>query len=137
VVVAFAVGQGGKASPPVRAEIPADHASEAGPHKLLLMSSDRPALDRLAALGVVQRQVDYGSFQLVVVDDRAIPALGEKELSGASLRDDLDLVAVNRWLIDTRFGEPKTLPPDRLDAPGIHDRQIYLVQFVGPANWTR
>lgn len=117
---------------PLRAEIPSDQIHGSGLHKLLLRSDDRAGLERLAALGVVDRQVDYGSFKVLVVDDRAIPALGEAALAGATLRDDYDLVAVNRWLIDTREGEPANLPGDRLDTPGRFERQLYLVQFEGP-----
>ncbi|HYS06836.1 MAG TPA: proprotein convertase P-domain-containing protein [Candidatus Dormibacteraeota bacterium] len=132
-ILAFAVAQGGSPSLPARAGIPARQAHDSGPHKLLIRTDDRQALERLAALGVVQRRIDYGTLQLLVVDDRAMPALGEADLSGAALRDDLDLVAVNRWLIDTRVGEPKDLPWDRVDTPGRYDRQLYLAQLVGPA----
>ena len=131
-MTAFAVGPGGQETPPTRAEIPAALVHPGGVHKLLLRTDDAPALDRLTSLGVIQFRLDYGDFQLLVVSDRAIPALAEKELSGATVRDDFDLVAANRWLIDTRYGEPTDLPWDRLDAPGRLDRQLYLVQFVGP-----
>ena len=125
-----------KASPPQaddRAVIPLGHMNATGPHKLLIDSADLAALDHLKGLGVVRRQIDYGGLKLVVVDEAASAALGEKTFSRATLRDDFDLVAVNRWLIDTRAGEPKGLPTERLAAPGAHARQIYLVQFVGPA----
>ena len=133
VIVARAAGGGGAASPPARAVVPDQPTHEGGTHKLLVRTEDRPALDRLSALGVVNRRIDYGSLQLLVVGDRAIPALGEAALARATLRDDMDLVAVNRWLIDTRRGEPADLPWDRLDTPGRYDRQLYLVQLVGPA----
>jgi len=131
-MMVFAAGSGGQGTPPPRAEIPAALVHPGGVHKLLLSTGDAPALDRLASLGVIQRQMDYGDFQLLVVSDQAIPALTEKALSGVTVRDDFDLVAANRWLIDTRDGEPKDLPWDRLDTPGRHDRQLYIVQFVGP-----
>jgi subtilisin-like proprotein convertase family protein len=116
-----------------RAAIPPGHVHDSGTHKIFVASGDRQALRRLEALGVIERQVDYGSYRMVLVSDRAIGALGDRDLSGVLVRDDNDLVAVNRWLIDTRIGEPSDLPADRLDSPGIHERQIYLVQFVGPA----
>lgn len=134
VLLAHGVGPGGSAGTPMkRAEIPAAHVSESGLHKLLIRSDDVSALLRLKDLGVVRGQVDYGTLQLLVVDDRAIPALAEKALSGVTIRDDFDLVAVNRWLIDTRSGEPADLPSDRLDVPALHERQLYLFQLVGPA----
>ncbi len=131
-MMAFAAGPGGEGTLPPRAEIPAALVHPGGVHKLLLGTGDAPALDRLMSLGVIQLRLDYGAFQLLVVSDRAIPALTEKVLSGVTVRDDFDLVAANRWLIDTRYGEPKDLPLDRLDTPGRLDRQLYLVQFVGP-----
>lgn len=116
-----------------RAAIPAARVHESGSHKLFVRSDDAQAVERLAGLAVIERRIDYGSFQMLVVSDRAIPSLGEPALARVTVRDDNDLVAVNRWLIDTRQGEPADLPADRLDAPGIHDRQLYLVQFIGPA----
>jgi len=142
VALAAALGQGGAGAPggpprqgpqPQRAEIPERYESAFGTHKLLLRAEDRPALDRLRGLGAVERQIDYGSLRLVVVNDRAIGRLREAVLSQAVLRDDFDLVAINRWLIDTRVGEPRDLPWDRMDAPGRYERQLYVVQFVGPA----
>src|SRR5262245_7407244 len=69
--------------PPLRAEIPSGHVHGSGLHKILVPSDDRAGLDRLAALGVVDRQLDYGSFKLVVAKDGAIPALGESALARA------------------------------------------------------
>lgn len=136
-VLALATGAGATSPPdrgglPLRAEIPSGHVHAAGLHKLLVRSDDRAGLDRLAALGVIDRQVDYGSFRMVVVRDAAVPALGESTLARVTVRDDFDLIAVNRWLIDTRMGEPSNLPADRLDTPGLFPRQIYIVQFEGP-----
>ncbi|HET8946258.1 MAG TPA: proprotein convertase P-domain-containing protein [Candidatus Polarisedimenticolia bacterium] len=125
---------GGKtAPPPGRAVLPEQALHDAGAHKVLVRTAEQPALDRLTGLGVVKRRVDYGSLQLLVVDDRAVPALREPALANVTIRDDMDFVAVNRWLIDTRVGEPADLPWDRLDTPGRFDRQLYLVQMVGPA----
>jgi subtilisin-like proprotein convertase family protein len=132
-MLALAVGSSGPGTPAGRGEDPALTMHPSGTHKLLVPTEERPALDRLAALGVVQRQIDYASFQLLVVGDRAVAALTEKALSRAQLRDDFDFVAVNRWILDTREGEPKDLPVDRLDRPGIYERQLYVVQFVGPS----
>ena len=123
----------GAGGPAARAVMPEQAAHDRGAHKILVRSEATAAFDRLTGLGVVKRRIDYGSLQLLVVDDRALPALGEPALAGAVLRDDMDFVAVNRWLIDTRDGEPKDLPWDRLDAPGRYARQLYLVQLVGPA----
>jgi subtilisin-like proprotein convertase family protein len=132
ILALAASGAGGPAPPSERARIPEGHLSDAGPHKLLLRADDAKALARLRELGAVERVVDYGSLKLVVVVDRAVAALDEPDLAGAAVRDDFDLVAVNRWLIDTRHGEPRDLPAERLDEPGRRDLQIYLVHFGGP-----
>ena len=131
--MSFAVGSGGPASPPGGGDDPASIVHPSGSHKLLVLTEDRAALDRLAGLGAVQRQIDYGSFRLLVVSDRAVGALSEKALARAQVRDDFDFVGVNRWSFDTREGEPKDLPVNRLDPPALYERQLYLVQFVGPA----
>src|SRR5262245_17253991 len=124
-VLGVAFGTAGPGTSPGRDEDPSLAVHPSGAHKLLVPTEDRPALDRLAALDVVQRRIDYGSFQLLVVGDRAVPAMSERALSRAHLRDDFDFVAVNRWTLDTREGEPKDLPADRLDRPGVYDRQLY------------
>ena len=131
--LSFAVGSGGPVSPPGRGDDPAATLHPSGVHKLLVPAEDRAAMDRLAGLGVVQRDIDYGSFRLLMVSDRAVGALSEKALARAQVRDDFDFVGVNRWSIDTREGEPKDLPANRLDRPAVYERQLYLVQFVGPA----
>jgi subtilisin-like proprotein convertase family protein len=131
-LLALAAGPGGQSPASERAAIPIAALHASGSHKLLLRSDDRPALDRLAQLGAIQSQIDYGTFQLVRIADRAVASLSEKAFAGATVRDDFDFVAVNRWLIDTRVGEPKDLPWDRLDTPGRYDRQLYLLQFAGP-----
>jgi subtilisin-like proprotein convertase family protein len=132
-ILVLAVGSAGSGSPPGRGEDPPGALHPSGAHKLLVLTSDSPALARLADLGVVNRQIDYGSFQLLTVADRAVPALSEKAFAGVTVRDDFDLVTVNRWTLDTREGEPKDLPGNRLGRPGVYERQLYLVQFVGPA----
>ncbi len=131
-MLAFAIGSGGPASSAGR-EDPAATVHPSGAHKLLVLAEDRAAMDRLAGLGAVQRLIDYGSFRLLVVSDRAVPALPEKALARAQVRDDFDFIGVNRWSFDTREGEPKNLPANRLERPGLYERQLYLVQFVGPA----
>ncbi|HEU5180674.1 MAG TPA: proprotein convertase P-domain-containing protein [Candidatus Polarisedimenticolia bacterium] len=132
-MLAFAIGSGGPASSDGSGVDPAATVHPSGAHKLLVLAEDRAAMDRLAGLGAVQRQIDYGSFRLLVVSDRAVPALSEKALGRAQVRDDFDFVGVNRWSFDTREGEPRDLPVNRLDRPGVYERQLYLVQFVGPA----
>jgi subtilisin-like proprotein convertase family protein len=132
-MLVLVVGSWTSGSPPQQDSDPVLTVHASGAHKLLVLTEDRPALDRLSRLGVIQRQIDYESFRLLVVGDRAIRALSEQALSNVTVRDDFDLVTINRWTIDTREGEPKDLPADRLDRPGIHERQFYLVQFVGPA----
>ncbi len=132
LIAILAVASAGGTQRPDRAAIPAEPVHDGGLHTLLVKAGNPRALERLDQLGVVRRSIDYGGYRLLSVDDRALPALAEAALEGSALRDDMDLVAVNRWLIDTRQGEPTDLPADRMDPPGLHERQLYLVHFAGP-----
>ncbi|MBI1850852.1 MAG: proprotein convertase P-domain-containing protein [Planctomycetes bacterium] len=115
-----------------RAEIPDDYRSSSGVHKLFVNSADGAALSRLTQLGAIERTIDYGSFRLVFVNDDGLGALAEPALAGVALRDDLDLVGLNGWNLDTRVGEPRDLAASRRQQPALFDRQLYVVQFVGP-----
>ncbi len=113
-----------------QAEIPEGFVSPSELHKLLVATDDAESAARADGVPGVRRTVDYGSFRLLVVDDAT---LGDPALEGAALRDDLDLFVLNGWLVDGRTGEePAGLPADRLESPGVHDRQLYAIQFVGP-----
>ncbi len=112
--------------------LPLTHLSGAGVHKLLVSTDDRPALERLTTAGVVLRTYDYGSFRLLLVGEAALALLSDPVLADAVLRDDLDLVGLNGWTIDTRVGEPFDLPAERQQAPAQFDWQLYVVQFAGP-----
>src|SRR5262245_33406028 len=52
-----------RAPEPARAALPDAYESASGTHKLLLRSEDAAGIGRLRNLGVVGRQIDYGSFQ--------------------------------------------------------------------------
>lgn len=114
-----------------QAEIPDGFVSASGSHKFLVPAGDPETLSRLESLEGVSRTIDYGSFRLLVAGDAALddPVLAA---AGATLRDDLDLVSLNGWLVDGRVGEPKDLPAARRQEPAAFDEQLYLVQFVGP-----
>ncbi len=109
-----------------------DHVSASGTHKLFVRSDDTPALERLTALGSIEQTIDYESFRLVLVDEGGFRAIGEPALSRVVLRDDLDLFVLNDWVIDTRVGEPADLPASLRQEAGTFERQLYVVQFVGP-----
>ncbi len=115
-----------------RGRIPEGFVHDGGSHKVLVPAGHPKAQKRLEEVGGLERSLEYGGYRLLTVNGRGLGVMGEKDLEGAVLRDDMDLVAVNRWTIDTRVGEPGDIPADRMDPPGLHDRQLYVVQFVGP-----
>ncbi|MBI3845533.1 MAG: HYR domain-containing protein, partial [Planctomycetes bacterium] len=114
------------------AELPESHLSGAGIHKLFVLADDASAMTRLGELGAVERTIDYGSFRLVFVNDDGLSALSEPALARVVLRDDLDLIGINGWNIDSRVGEPRDVAASRRQQPALYDRQLYVVQFVGP-----
>ncbi|MBI1850543.1 MAG: S8 family serine peptidase [Planctomycetes bacterium] len=105
--------------------------SRSGLHKVLIPRAASPALDSLRAMGSVRRSIDYGTFRLLVVGDDALPLV--ESLREATLRDDLDQIAINRWVVDGREGEPSDLPEAERQQPALFDPQLAVVQFVGPA----
>src|SRR5262249_33829144 len=118
---------------PIRhAEIPGDYRSTSGTPKLFVRGDDGEALGRLDRGRLVLRAIDYGSFRLVFVKDEALELLSDPTLSRVEVRDDLDLVGINGWNVDGLAGEPRDLPAARRQAPALFDRQLYVVQFVGP-----
>lgn len=114
-----------------RATLASDHISSSGIHKLVVSADDTTALVRLTEQGRVQRSIDYGSYRLLLVDDDTLGLLADPTLHRVQLRDDLDLIGLNGWTIDTRVGEPPDLPTVRMQDPAIFPWQLYVVQFVG------
>ncbi len=106
-------------------------------HKVFIRSEDNDAYEALRGRNAVVKEVDYGSFKMVVVDE--INAGGRDAMlsHGVSLQDDLDLIPLNGYTIDTSTGagildrEPadlrQTAMTEGRPAAGLH-----IVQFVGP-----
>ena len=129
------------AAPTVVEENPLlDHFFGPGPlHKAWIPKAENGKLSALVATGAIVRSYDYGAFVVAVVDERRAGGADVLRATGATFRDELDLVVLNGIVIDTRHPEA-TL--NRLDASqrfGTVDAEIldpraglYLVQYEGP-----
>lgn len=98
-------------------------------HKLRLESGQTELLEQLRRSGSVVREVDYGAFRMVVVDEAALG--GREALSQWPVRDDWNTVLFDGLPVDGTRPEasldslPATLRSD--DGAGL-----YVVQFEGP-----
>lgn len=116
-------------------------------HKLMLSDGDRAVYDSLSATGAILEDFDYGSFRVVVVDERAIGGRDALAALGVAVRDDQNLIAMNGYILDTTdpAATQRQLPADLRQtdladslARGAAPRGgLYLVQFAGPIqdNW--
>jgi hypothetical protein len=111
-------------------------------HKLMLADSDGAVYDGLAASRAIVEEFDYGSFRMVVVDEKALGGRESLARLGAAVRDDQNLIALNGYILDTTNPSAtyRQLPADlrQVDmadsiARGAAPRGgLYLVQFAGP-----
>jgi hypothetical protein len=92
--------------------------------------------------GLVLGEIDYGSFRLLLIDERAAGGAAGLQQLGLAVRDELNRVDLEGRALDTRRPEDvesQIEPPLRRDelatarAEGraVHDG-LYLVQLVGP-----
>jgi subtilisin family serine protease len=112
-------------------------------HKLIVKSDDADTYAELTRKNAIRREFDYGSFKLVVVDEKDMGGHAAIEAMPVTWRDDYDLIWLNGYLIDTSALEPlsKALPADLIQSrmaearssgaksPG---RGLYVVHFAGP-----
>ena len=92
-------------------------------HKVQLSAEQAQELQKRGAS--VQVLADYGAFQLVQVDDKALASLPE----GAELRDEFNDILLNAGTIDTASAHGQSLRGMKLQASG---KRFHLVQFSGP-----
>ena len=127
--------------------LPQSFINDSTYHKLMLGERDRAVYESLSATGAILEEFDYGSFRVVVVDERAIGGRESLAALGVAVRDDQNLIALNGYILDTTdpAATQRQLPAelrqtDMADtlARGAAPRGgLYLVQFAGPVqdNW--
>jgi hypothetical protein len=112
-------------------------------HKLILRNGDQSSTQSVYQTMSVQRgvieEVDYGSFKLVVADERKLGGRAHLLALGEALRDDMDLISINGYRLDTTNPESAAdaVPPglrqgDGIAASSAIKRGLYIVQFIGP-----
>lgn len=121
--------------------IPQTYINSGTRHKLMLNAGDEALYAELLSNNAIIDEIDYGSFKLVVVDERALGGRDQLNALAVAVRDDQNLIALNGYILDTT--EPQViyeqLPADlRLGsrgdftAQGARARSLYIVQFAGP-----
>ncbi|MBI5362323.1 MAG: proprotein convertase P-domain-containing protein [Planctomycetes bacterium] len=111
-----------------------------GPIHRVLVDPTSLSYAHLASANAILFQEDYGSFALVVVDERRVGGLDGLKSMELSIVDELTLVNLNGYLLDgndpiaTRRATA-SIPADLRapDAPPADgDSRLKIVQFVGP-----
>ncbi|HJQ67450.1 MAG TPA: S8 family serine peptidase [Blastocatellia bacterium] len=111
-------------------------------HKLMLGDGDRAVYDSIRSAGAILEEFDYGSFRVVVVDEKAMGGRDGLASLGVAVRDDQNLIALNGYVLDTTdpASTHRQLPvdlrqtdmADSLARGGAPVGGLYLVQFAGP-----
>ncbi|HKG22447.1 MAG TPA: S8 family serine peptidase [Blastocatellia bacterium] len=119
-----------KPAPPSRFQAPLSYRSPGRSHKILV-PSEEGALDlELVGSGAARRIGNYGSYSLLEISTESLTALDARGLSGARLRDDLNLIKLRRGQIDTTGPAPAI--NEDLRMTGARGRSLHLVQLSGP-----
>lgn len=104
-------------------------------HKIIVRANDQETRDSILADGgsVIE---DYGAFALMSASSGTAERLSI-ESSKASVRDDMNAVLLRTGAFDTTDGE--ALYANSLGESDAADRQLQIVQFVGPIRkqWLR
>ena len=116
-----------------------------GPLHRVLVRTEADAFTALAQRGAVLNQEDYGSFKLLLVDDRLSGGVAGLRALDLEIVDELTLVNLNGYELDgarpleTR-AQIEALPAE-LRAPSVPpadgELRLRLVQFIGPIKDTR
>src|SRR5262245_15410929 len=123
--------------------LPQKHLNQNRLHKLIFRSEDADVYEAIVRQNAVRSEFDYGSFKLVVVDQERVGGRAAIEAMPITPRDDMDMIALNGYIIDTSAAQPipKDLPEDlklsrMAQARSRGDKSpgpgLYIVQFVGP-----
>jgi hypothetical protein len=125
---------------------PAMRPGELGPgssHKYIINLGDDDVYNNFALQGAITREIDYGSFRLLEIDENKVPG-GRDALAAVRLpvRDDQNLIGLNGYVLNTTNpreiydGLPSELRRGDIEnvlARGSSPRGgLYLIQFAGP-----
>ncbi|MBI4469604.1 MAG: S8 family serine peptidase [Acidobacteria bacterium] len=98
-------------------------------HKLIVPKEADGLIDELKTRGA-RRLADYGSFQVVSIEDDLLAEMEDREGFEADLRDDLNLVLLRSGAVDTSV-ESSGMPASLRQNPSAGS-ELQLIQFVGP-----
>jgi Subtilase family len=125
--------------------LPQSHFNQNSTHKLIFNEDDADHLrvyNELVRLNAVRKEINYGGFKLVIIDHEAaggLEALRSMQVPG---RDDMNLMAINGYLLDT--SNPQALSQatpvdlrqrkmaDALRSGIAPTSGLFIVQFEGP-----
>lgn len=122
--------------------LPQGHIGTGRLHKIFISADKKDVYDSLLNRGVIVKEVDYGSFKMLIVNEDL--GIGRAELGGldAEVRDEQDLIAINDFVIDTAGGKAElnrvpgdlrqTSMADAINGNLRAAKGLYIVQFIGP-----
>jgi subtilase family protein len=124
--------------------LPQTHFNQNSTHKLIINkedSADTAIYNEFAGRNAIRKEIDYGGYKLVFVDQDA--AGGAESMRGMAIewRDDMNMIAFNGYLLDT--SNPKALPAipadmrqqkmaDAVRSGIAPNAGVFIVQFAGP-----
>jgi hypothetical protein len=127
---------------PVFEAIPQSYINQTSRHKLMISADETQLYTELLSKNAILDEINYGSFKLVTVDERAVGGRTALQSLSTAVRDDQNLIALNGYILDTTSPETtlRQLPADLRQtdmtdalARGSQPRGgLYLVQFAGP-----
>src|SRR5205085_5131509 len=121
---------------------PDSYVSDSPLHKVILDAADQATYNRLSEQSAIHDEINYGSFRMLVVDERAMGGRMAMQSLGGAVQDNFNLIALNGYVLDTTnpAATYNQLPADlrKSDiaiasaAGSAPAGGLYLVQFVGP-----
>ena len=128
--------------PVVPDSLPDSYVSDSALHKVILDARELQTYAALREQGAIRDEIDYGSFRVLVVDERAMGGRAAIESLAGAVQDNFNLIALNGYMLDTTNPSAtySRLPADlrKQDiaiaaARGVAPAGgLYLVQFAGP-----
>jgi hypothetical protein len=122
--------------------LPQKHINQNRLHKLIINSEDAAVYDELAGRNAIRREIDYGSFKLVFVDENAVGGRAQLQAMPITPNDESNMIWLNGYVIDTSAQQllSKEAPTDlkqsrMLEARGSGANPgpgLYMAQFAGP-----
>ncbi|MFY9555230.1 MAG: S8 family serine peptidase [Blastocatellia bacterium] len=111
------------------------YRSSSSTHKVIIQANEPELRESILAEGgsVIE---DYGSFVLMSAPRSAADRIGAMSAAGSSVRDDMNVLLLRAGAVDTT-GDA-AVAASYLGEPDFADKQLYLVQLVGPIkkHWT-